>query len=158
MKQGVKNMAFGLAGMLCGAVSSGIRMNSIVEKKVTETEKFRIMYQLMEHWMRIKQRKGSLAEYFEAYGYKRIAIYGMAEIGYILLKELKETDIEVIYGIDKNPNISSTVRVISPESELPEVDAIIVTAIAYYDEIEELLRKKSDIKIISLEDVVYEIA
>lgn len=45
----------------------------------------------------------------------------------------------------------------SPEDEIKEVDAIVVTAITFFDEIKELLMKKVSCPIISLENVLYEV-
>ena len=45
----------------------------------------------------------------------------------------------------------------SPDDSLPEVDVIIVTAITFFDEIEELLIQKTDADIISMEDILYEV-
>ena len=62
------------------------------------------------------------------------------------------------YGIDKKADtIYAEFDVISPDEELEEVDAIVVTSITFFDEIEELLSKKVDCPIISLEDILYEV-
>ena len=89
---------------------------------------------------------------------KRIAVYGMSYAGETLIEELKGTRVEVIYGIDKNADkIFSTVDVISMDDSFENVDAVIVTAITFYDEIKDKLSKKVDCQIISLEDVLYEV-
>lgn len=157
MRKIVLPVVTGIIGAVTGATTVGMKMNEIVEKKQKGLEKFRIMYQLMEHWMRIKQRGETLETYFNAYGYKRIAIYGMAEIGRLLLDELENTDIKIVYGIDKNPKATDRINIMAPEDKLPKVDVIIVTAIAYFDEIEALLSANNDIPVISLESVVYEV-
>ncbi len=46
---------------------------------------------------------------------------------------------------------------ISPEDELPDVDAVIVTAITFFDEIEEKLTEKISCPVLSLEDILYEV-
>lgn len=46
---------------------------------------------------------------------------------------------------------------ILPGENMPEVDAIVVTPIYYYYEIQEMLSSKVDCKIISLEDILNEI-
>ena len=74
-----------------------------------------------------------------------------------LKEELKGTDIEVAYGIDqKADSIFSDINVVSPEYCLDNVDAIVVTAIHFFDEIEEKLSEKVDCPILSLEDILYE--
>ena len=80
----------------------------------------------------------------------------MSYLGERLLDELKDTGIVVRYGIDKNAqNIYADVEIKSLDDELPEVDAIVVTAVYFFDEIEEELSKRVEYPIISLEDVVY---
>lgn len=44
---------------------------------------------------------------------------------------------------------------LKPDDTLPDVDAIIVTAFFFFDEIEQELEDKIDCPIISIEDVVY---
>ena len=62
------------------------------------------------------------------------------------------------YAIDKNADmIYANVDVVTPDDELEPVDVIVVTAIYYFDEIEEDLSEKVDCPIISLEDILYEI-
>ena len=106
----------------------------------------------------IKNEGKSLTKYFENNGFKKIAIYGMGELGNRLLEELKDSDIEIAYAIDrKAEKIYSDLKVVAVEEELTPVDAIIVTPIFMYDEIEELLMDKVNYPIISLEDVVFEV-
>ena len=66
--------------------------------------------------------------------------------------------IQVQYGIDKNAdNIYMDVNIVTMEDELKPVDAIVVTPIFFFDDIEEELSQKIDCPIISLEDVLYEV-
>ena len=156
MKKGGLAILTTLTGLIVGAICVGNKMNRIVEEKEINSEKFRIMYQMMERWMRIKQSNESLDKYFKIYGYKKIAIYGMGDIGKLLLNEIQDSDVQIEFGIDKNNKVSAEIEIFKPEDDLPEVDAIIVTAIAYFDEIEKILSKKMTCPIISLEDIVYE--
>lgn len=74
------------------------------------------------------------------------------------MDELSGTDIEVVYGIDKNAeSIYLNINVVTIEGNLEEVDAVVVTAITFYDEIEAELSKKLKCPIVSLEDILYEI-
>lgn len=146
-----------LLGIAFGASYVGIRLNKIIEQKVKDSEKFRCMYRLTERWMRIKDKQGNLADYFNNYRYKKIAIYGMAELGQHLVKELENSGLEIAYGIDKNVNVSSKITILSLDDDLPIVDVIVVTAVAYFDEIEGELSKKTNAKVISLEDIIYEV-
>jgi len=63
-----------------------------------------------------------------------------------------------VCGIDqKAERIYSEIEVVSLDKNIPPVDAVIVTAITYFDEIEEKLSKKISCPIISLEDVLYDL-
>ena len=74
------------------------------------------------------------------------------------MEELRDTGIEVVYGIDKKAgSIYSEVNIVTMDDILEDVDAIVVTAITFYDEIEEKLSDKMDCPIISLEDILYEV-
>ena len=74
-----------------------------------------------------------------------------------IVEELKNSNIEIAYGIDKNASgIYTDINMVTPEENLEKVDAIIVTPVFFFDEIEEELSKKIDCPIISLEDILYE--
>ena len=112
-------------------------------------------YALLNQWLKIKQQGKSLTEYFHKNDIQSIAIYGYKELGERLYDELKGSDIEIKYIIDKNIDyIRAEIDVYSPDESLPQVDAIVVTATYYYDEIEDELNDLGDFLIISLEDVV----
>lgn len=82
----------------------------------------------------------------------------MSYVGETLVDELKKTDIEVVYGIDKNVDfVYSNVDIVSVEDNLDPVDAVVVTAITFFDEIEEQLVQKMECPVISLENILYEV-
>lgn len=113
---------------------------------------------MMNQWVKVKQQGKNLSEYFEKNGYKKIAVYGMSYAGETLIDELKDSNITVTYAIDKNADsIYFDIDIISIEDDLKPVDAIVVTAITFFDEIEESLCAKVDCPIISLEDILYEV-
>ena len=65
---------------------------------------------------------------------------------------------EIVYGIDQRANsIYADVDIVPVDDVLEVVDAVVVTAITFFDEIEEKLSKKLDCPIISLEDILYEV-
>lgn len=132
--------------------SKGIGTNDGVAVKLKE------FYDVLVQWVSLKQEGKSLASYFEENNYKTVAIYGMKELGERLYDELRNSDIEVKYIIDKNADaIYSEIDVITPDEKLPKVDVIVVTAIHYYDEIEEMLTEKVNYPVVSLEDIVFEL-
>ena len=107
---------------------------------------------------KIKQERKSLAQYLYGKGYKEIAIYGMGHVGEVLAEELLNSDVMVKYGIDRDTSkINMDFNVVTPDDKLDEVDAIVVTSITYFSEVEEMLSKKVNCPVISLEDILYEI-
>ena len=121
-------------------------------------DKHLVLMQLFNQWIITKQEGKSIAEYFYKNNLRSIAVYGMGAVGERLFQELEETGIEIKYAIDQNRNgIYKNIEVISPDEEMPYADAIIVTPIFYFDEIEKMMSKKAKYKIISLEDILYDI-
>lgn len=158
MKKGILMALTSLTGFITGAGIVGQRMGKEIEKNHDKSDKHLALYLMMNQWVKVKQDGKNLAEYFEANGFKNIAIYGMNYVGETLFDELKNTDIKVAYGIDKNADqIYSPIDIYNDEEKLKEVDAVVVTAITYFDEIERTLAGKLNCPIISLENVLYEV-
>lgn len=158
MKKGILGILSFLAGAAGGAI--GIkRMEDVkVRKARGYADKHLALFLMMNQWVKVKQEGKNLVAYFENNGYKRIAIYGMSYAGETLLEELKESEVQVVYGIDKRADgIYANLDVITIDEPLNKVDAIVVTAITFFDEIESLLSEKIDCPIISLEDILYDI-
>lgn len=147
-----------LTGAAAGAGAVGkISVGRVWEIK-SMSDKHLELFLMMNQWVKVKQEGKNLADYFGKGGYKEIAVYGMSYVGETLVEELKNTSIRVAYGIDKNADtIYSDVDIVSMEDELGKVDAIVVTAITYFDEIKEQLSQKIDCPILSLEDILYEV-
>lgn len=147
-----------LTGAIIGAGAVGKIMSRKSEESKAMSDKHLELFRMMNQWVRIKQENKNLAEYFERHGFYRVAVYGMSYAGETLVDELKNTKIEVAYGIDRNADsIYSEVELFTGADELGVVDAVVVTAITRFDEIKENLRGKVNCQIISLEDVIYEV-
>lgn len=148
----------GFVGAGLGALKTGKIMAREIVQKNAEADKFYALFMLMNQWVKVKQEGKKISEYFEKRGYRNIAIYGMSTVGETLLSELKGTNTKVMYGIDKNAtSLYSDIEIVSPLENLEQVDVIVITAITFFDEIREELRRKVDCDIISLKDVIYEI-
>ncbi len=121
------------------------------------TDKYFALFNMMTQWVKIKQQGKSLETYFEQNGFHKVAIYGKGEVGEVLLRELQGSKIDVRYGIDQRASsVFSKLKILSPKEELAQVDVIVVTAIAYYDEIRRQLKEKVKCPIISLENILNE--
>lgn len=158
MKKGIISVISALVGAIIGA---GVIGKTMIEKENNiqkMSEKHLALFLMMNQWVKVKQEGKSLVKYLKEQGYRNIAIYGMSYAGETLVEELRNTDIHVVYGIDKNADsIYSDISIVSIDDKLQKVDVIIVTAITFFDEIEKTLSKKINCPIISLEDILYEI-
>lgn len=151
-----------LTGMAAGAVAGGVAAGTLSSKKIQSLveghAKVHELYMAFDQWLRIRQEGKTLAEYFIKNNYKTVAIYGMKELGERLYDELQNSGVTVQYIIDKNADtIYADVDIVTPDDELAPVDVIVVTAIYYFDEIEEMLSGKVDYPVVSLEDILYEV-
>jgi lactate dehydrogenase-like 2-hydroxyacid dehydrogenase len=147
-----------IIGAAAGAGVASKYVGEELTKAQNMSNKHFALFKMMNQWVRVKQEGKNLSTYFETNGYKKIAIYGMSFAGETLLEELKDTGIQVAYAIDKNANaLYADVDIVSMDDTLEDVDAIVVTAITFFDEIEEELSEKIDCPILSLEDILYEI-
>ena len=157
MKKGIMAIAFG------GIVGVAIYARSIyLTEKKTQTslknlsDKHKDLFLMMNQWVKVKQSGKDLSAYFEKNGYMRVAIYGMGFVGETLLNELRGTQVQVAYGIDKNAEtIYADAPVITVDEPFEQVDVIVVTAISYFDEIRESVSKKVSCEIVSLENILY---
>lgn len=154
----MKEMLFALMVLIMFGVGfiSGSVLNKKEKKQIQiQLEKIYWYYYLLNMWLEMKQNGKSVVMYLQKKGIKRIAIYGMKELGERFYGEVKDTEIEVVCIIDKTPElIVGDFLVISPKQEIPRVDAIIVTADYYYQEIERQLRLKVNCPIYSLNGIL----
>lgn len=120
-----------------------------------------IGFYLYDQWIRAVRGGYRIAQFFEDNLYKNVAIYGMGVIGLQLFEELQSSgSVNVLYGIDQNAtnkkidglNVVTIDQIKSEE----EPDAIIVTPVQHYWEIEHQLKEVyGDVDVISVEDAVF---
>ena len=145
----------GVVGGIAGASAVGNKLGKDVKREHTYAQKHLMIMRMFNQWLIDKQEGKNLASFFEVNGYKSIAIYGMSYLGERLVDELKGSGIEVKYAIDKNAdNIYADIEVKQPTDDLPKVDAVVVTAVYFFDEIESELVELVDCPVISLKDVL----
>lgn len=158
MKKTVISILSALTGAALGAGAVGKVFLDRTKKVQSMSDKHLALFLMMNQWVKIKQEGKNPVDYLESNGYKKIAIYGMSFAGETLIDELKGTGITVAYGIDKKADlIYADVDIVSMDDEWEQVDAVVVTAITFFDEIEEQLSQKIDCPIISLEDILYDV-
>lgn len=118
-------------------------------------------YKITNQWISNIQRGLSLEHYFLNNGINTIAIYGRGSLGEILYNELKNSHVKVLYFIDQTAHngemYDEHCNVISLQDLSHEnvPQAIVVTPIHVYNEIENNLSKVYNGTIISLDEAVY---
>ncbi len=156
MKKGVISAVSMVAGVMAGAAAAGKIEADRVIKVQNMSDKHLALFLLMSRWVKVKQEGKNLELYFKSNGYKKIAIYGMSFAGKALVDELRNTEIEVAYGIDKkSDSIYADIDIVSVDDFLDKVDVVVVTAITYFNEIEEMLSLRVDCPVVSLENILY---
>ena len=156
MKKGSAMILGLLTGTVAGGLAAGWLNNKFTEDGIEKIDKFKGYYNVLNQWLHIKQEGKSLEDYFTNNNYHTIAIYGMGEMGKRLYDELKNSNVQIRYAIDKK-GACSELNVCTLEDELEPVDVIVVTATFAYSEIEKELKEKVDYLVVSLEDIVYEV-
>jgi hypothetical protein len=150
--------------LISGIIGSTITFYFITKKKDEENkllkrkeDKFRKYYQLTNEWLLLKGQKKSIIDYMLYMNYKKIAIYGMGELGNRLYEELENSSIQVLYAIDKYPeNNHSNLEFCELSTNIKKVDAIIVTPIFDYEVISSEISDVVDYPVISLEDIIFQ--
>lgn len=131
------------------------KMDRALDNAIMMSKKHFSMFYIVNRWLEAKQQGKCMDIYLKKNGFHTVAIYGMHYIGERLYRELEDTQVEVLYGIDKNKDgCNCPITIYKPNDELPIVDAIIVTTPLYYYPIKRILNEKLGVPIIFILDVV----
>ena len=149
-----------LVGIITGTIITTTWQKKFFLKQLVEekqmSQKHLDLYLLMNQWVKIKQDGKDIGTYLKERNFSSVAVYGLSYVGQTLVEELKNGEVHVKYGIDRKANGDfEGLKVYKPEEELPNVDVVIVTSIAFMPEIEERLSQKMSCPIISIEDILY---
>lgn len=162
MRKYGKYLMTAMLGAAAGVVVDEKTIGKLRKKSMGRIEedrmKFHEFYSILLQWVHMHNEGKKIGAYLKKCGYDTVAIYGMKELGEELLYELKDSEVEVKYAVDRNADelCLDACNVYRPEEELEPVDAMIVTAVHWFDEIERDMKKKVSCPILSLEDIVYE--
>lgn len=150
-----------MMNMAIGAMIGAVVVKSLDKKNAAKQQApaptiYEDGFLIFNDWMKLKQEGKSLQSYFEDNRMKKVAIYGFGALGQRLYEDMKKLDVELAYVIDRNAeNIKiDGLKVVTLDHELELVDAIIVTPIQFFMDIERDLESRTSADIISIEDVV----
>lgn len=119
-----------------------------MEKKWQKSVMF---YWILTRWMDWKIKGKCTADVLLKENWYKIAVYGYAELGQLLCRELFGTKVHISYLLDKKVKDTgiNDLPVYIPQEGLPCVDAVVVTAVYYFDEIKKELSQMGYQNIIS---------
>lgn len=133
-------------------ICKGIDKQNVMQKK-----KFESFYNLTERWITIYEEGKSLESILVERNIKTIAVYGIGKLGKHVVTQLRGSKVKVVYAIDRAvKGYWQDVEVMPLQGHIPDVDAIIVTAINDMDAIERKLKKYTNCAVVSLEELLYE--
>lgn len=128
------------------------------EKKLTLTERMQLSdrnWRVFKKWVLLEEQNIGIVDWLEKHQIRQIAIYGYGYLGKHLLHELTLSGRKVNYILDKNKKVSQkSVPVFHSLENIPVSEIIIVTAVAYFEEIQENLKQYTSAKIVSLEKIL----
>ncbi len=146
------------AGIGLGAAAAYTITNYFKPVEDVKVDKFKSYYNMLSKWLELEEEGKSVDKLLQDAGYKKIAIYGMGNIGKRLCKVLKDTDISIEYGIDNFVvEDVDNVCIKCMDDVLPKVDAIVVTVPFAYIDIKKSLENKVEYPIVSLEHILFEV-
>ncbi|MCI8672213.1 MAG: hypothetical protein HFI89_01785 [Lachnospiraceae bacterium] len=118
-------------------------------------------YHTAYNWLYLLESGIDLSSFFEFHQCKKIAIYGIADFGKMLQKEMEQTgNVDIVYFMDRNAEqcrMIGNIPVYLPEElpDLPEVDMMVVTAIAAFPNVNKLLLEiKPELPVVSLNMII----
>lgn len=121
--------------------------------KVPTGNRFKYLYDVSFAWLELEKTGKHIADFFYNNGLKRIAIYGMGKVGRMLLDEFHNTDIQVLYAVDRKAEfMNEKIDIYSPEDILPKADAIVITVADYNEVVKQL--KTEECIMLNLYDVI----
>lgn len=130
------------------------KLQGISDYFIGINEKNNLILNTQSRWMTLMQNGINLGTAMSRKGYKRIAIYGYGHLGRTLYRELSDSECSVIYILDKKAEgkAQGKTEIIKPRTGLSGIDAVIVTAVADYEQIREQYER--GIPYISLTDII----
>lgn len=112
-------------------------------------------------WTELFQAGVRISEYFVRKDIKKIAIYGIAQIGTFLYEELIDSPVDVVYCIDKSRGgFKYEVDVMGGDELSANVEMIVVTPISSFSSIyNEIRRKLGDdfVQIVGIDEILAEL-
>ena len=128
------------------------KKNMIIKQRA---DKYELYMNTLDEWLRLEENDICIGNYFINRNIKKIGIYGYSMFAKHLIVQMKDTDVEISFLVDKQKDkLNIDIPVFLPEEALPKHDILVVTSFFYYDEIKKELGDKY--KMISLQEVIFD--
>lgn len=130
--------------------------------KFENTNKEMDCFVTMKRWLENRNKNHTFVDYFNASGYKTVAIYGAGDLGKLLYEEIKDSNIKVSYFVDRNgeglKNVDGIpVVMLKDVVNQEQVDVMVVTPAGNFEAISrDIVKNVPQMCLVSLKDAVYE--
>ncbi|SFT57638.1 Glycosyltransferase WbsX [Selenomonas sp. GACV-9] len=117
--------------------------------------KYRGFWKVLDTWMTSMENGESPVDILKKMGYKKIAIYGYGMLGKHLVFQMKEKGMRVDYVIERQKGKETNgIPLFVLDDDLPFVDVIIVSVLYDYANIKNCIKKKLNVEIMSIEELL----
>lgn len=155
MKRGAITCMTGMISFGTGFFLGGKMLVDMINDYKAGMERDQLHFSLADQWLELLYEGRKIDAYFHEKGYHKIMIYGYGNLGRRLLQAFEHADIEVVCVMDQGAH-EKTGTVVGIDAAIPDVDCIVVTPVAHFDSIFQMLRQRTDIPIISIQEVLEE--
>lgn len=133
-------------------------MMALDQTETIKEDRFERYFWLCNKWLYIKNHNLSIFSHEKLRDAKRIAVYGLGNIGKRLVEDFECEKREIAFLVDRNArNIFAEVEVFPAGIRLPDADILIVSMISEFEEIRKTEEGCFRGEIISLETIINEL-
>lgn len=154
----------GVVGFLTGAALTGKRIMPRLDYERFQVQKYQHYMQTYDVWIMAKKYGKPLDEYLLKRGIRRVVIYGTTLFGVRLYHELKDTEVEVLYALDRNPKFMfpglkvytwGDLKNAPAAEEKQKVDAVLVAVFLSYESVKPELENAGYRHVLAFDEVLY---
>ena len=123
-------------------------------------ERYRQYWYLYDIWLTLRDKNITLNSWFRRNNISTVALYGIGMFAEHLISELKNSQIRIVYGVDRrNQRQHSDFSIYSPRDDWPKkiIDAFVITSAYDCEEIKEILKKRVTVPVFVLGEILEEL-
>lgn len=132
------------------------RYQGILPINAADTAKEQKLKEIREIWLERDKDRISIPKLLMEKGIRSVAVYGMGYLGCRLYDELEGNGIDIRYVMDRElETIDGVLKVVRPDEDLPQADAIVVTVLEDTDRICASIESKGIDRVVTLTEVLH---